>query len=132
MNVRSYIALTLSANYWRFRRQREGHAISAFWVKTVFCILVPLWGGVVYSLLFQKVAALQPFRARAASGQTALVFVLWLAGWWGLHRFIGAHPEVYTDHLSPEGYRLGNVYGLLLLAVSLAVCGAILMALGNM
>ena len=132
MNVRSSIVLILSANYWRFRRQREGHAISAYWVKMLFGLLLPMWGGVLYSLLFQTVAALQPFRARAAAGQTALIFVLWLAGWWGLHRFMSANPEVYTDHLTPEGHRLGNTSGMLLLAASVAGCGAVLMALGNL
>ena len=132
MNVRSSIALILSAHYWRFRRQQEGHAISAFWVKMLFGLLLPMWGGVMYSILFQTVPALQPFRARAAAGQTALVFVLWLAGWWGLHRFLGVHPEVYTDHLTPEGHRRGNAYGLLLLAATVVGFGAALMVLGNM
>ena len=89
-------------------------------------------GGVVYSLLFQTVSALHPFRAQAASGQTAVLGILLLTGWWGLHQFMAANPKVYTDYLLPEEYLVGNVHGFLLLAATVAVFGTVLISLGNM
>ena len=132
MNIQSYIALILTANYWRFRRQEEDHETSAFWVKMLYGLLFPMWGGMGYHLLFQTVAALQPFRARAASGQAAWFLFLTVVGYWGLHRFMGVRPEIYTDYLTPEGYRMGNVYGLLLLAASAVGFSAAMLKLGKM
>ena len=46
---------------------------------------------------------------------------------------MGANPEAYTDHLAPEGRRLGNIFGmLLLLLVTVAGFGVVLITLGEM
>ena len=132
MIVKSYLKLILSASYWRYRRQREDHTISVFWVKSVFAFLFPVWGLLITSLLFQTVDVLQSFRERMAQVQAALFITLWLTGWWVIHRFIQVNPSIYTLELKPEMYRTGNVYGLLILAFSVGIFGYTLMTLGNM
>ena len=44
---------------------------------------------------------------------------------------MGANPEAYTDHLAPEGRRLGNIFGMLL-AVTVAGSGVVLITLSKM
>ncbi|WP_345125205.1 hypothetical protein [Hymenobacter antarcticus] len=132
MTVKNYIELILSASYWRYRRQHEDHTISIFWVKLVFAFLFPMWGLLLTSLLFQKVDVMQSFREEMSQIQTAFFIILWLAGWWVLHRFIQANPSIYTLELEPENYRTGNIYAILLLTSSVGMFGYTLTTLGNM
>ena len=92
MTIKNYLALILSASYWRYRRQRESHAMSAFWVKMVFALLFPMWGITIISLFFQTIDALQPFREKVSHAQTALLAVLWLAGGLSIDLYKLIHP----------------------------------------
>ena len=133
MNLRAMAVHLLSATYWRYRRQREGNATSAFWVKMVFGLVGAMWGMVAHALLLHMVPALRPFQDRTALGQTVfIVFLFWLAAGYGVHRFMRANPSIYLDHLAPEEHFRGTVYTVLLLASSVGGVGAIIMALDKL
>lgn len=122
----------LSASYWRVRRQRESHSVSVFWLGTVSGLLFPMWVMTLISIVFQKVDAFQPLRTEIARAQTFIWIASWLTGWWISYKFIQNNPAIFTEKLTPEAYRAGNVYAILLLACTVGVFGYTLLSLGKM
>ena len=130
--VKSYFALMLSATYWRYRRQKESHGLSIFWVAMVFGLLVMMWVMMLVGILFHKASFLQSYRTAASHIQLPLVFIFWVAGLWLTRKFIAESPSIYTEELTPEGYRAGNIYAVFFIAFNLGVFGYTLINLGNM